>query len=56
MSESDKLGRAKLLIEQSLDALIISLSINIDYKQLKIILKDGIHIKYIIIMMNIAIQ
>lgn len=44
ISASYKLGRAKFLIEQSLDALIISLSINIDYKRLKIILKDGIHI------------
>lgn len=44
MSVSDKLVKARSLIEQSLNALIVSHSINFDYRQLKIILKDGIHI------------
>lgn len=40
----NKLNKAKTLIEQSLDDLIISLSINIDYKRLQVILKDGVQI------------
>ncbi len=44
MSAIEKLNKAKYLLEQSLEDLIISLSINFDSKQLHVILKDGIEI------------
>jgi hypothetical protein len=44
MSAIDKLIRARHLLEQLLDDLIVSLSINIDFKRLYILLKDGVKI------------
>ncbi len=44
MSAIDKLNKARHLLEQSLDDLIIFLSINIDFKRLHVILKDGIEL------------
>jgi hypothetical protein len=44
MSAIDKLNRARHLLEELLDDMIVSLSINIDFKRLYILLKDGIKI------------
>ena len=44
MNAIEKLNKAKSIIEEYLEDLIISLSINIDYKQIHVILKDGVEI------------
>ncbi|TFG27339.1 MAG: hypothetical protein EU532_07615 [Promethearchaeota archaeon] len=44
MSAIDKLIKAKNLFERLIDDLIVSLSINIDFKRLHILLKDGVEI------------
>ena len=42
MSAIDKLNKARHLLERLIDDLIVSLSINIDFKRLHILLKDGV--------------
>jgi len=44
MSAIDKLNKARHLLERLIDDLIVSLSINIDFKRLHILLKDGVEI------------
>ena len=44
MSAIDKLNKARHQLERLIDDLIVSLSINIDFKRLHILLKDGVEI------------
>jgi hypothetical protein len=44
MSAIDRLNKARNLLERLIDDLIISLSININFKRLHILLKDGVEI------------
>lgn len=44
MSAIDKLNKARHLLERLIDDLIVSLSINMDFKRLYILLNDGVEI------------
>ena len=44
MNAIEKLSKAKKLLEKSLENLIISLSMNTDFKRIHIILKDGVEV------------
>ncbi|MBN1803513.1 MAG: hypothetical protein JW891_18530 [Candidatus Lokiarchaeota archaeon] len=44
MNALEKLNIAKLLLEEYLENLIISISVNYDFKRIHVLLKDGVNI------------